>query len=268
MDLFQLFLVQLPLVVLFSSCLVLLVLALKLRQITGEDSITHLMTLFFFAASLFLSVLVSSLVEDNPDLQYWFLTVGIFMFWFLMLEMGIFYLTVFVNPNSVLPSARLYIPAILGAATTMSSVKVLENFGKGWEDYRLGFWELVIYVVAMCLVLVMVTILTYQLKEARKWYRDRPNALHFLDGVREIIMVGAGLLFLVFFSVLGWFNLKTTESVLRFSFEVSHFAMVDWLLWLQLPVHSLGFLFIIYRMLGLLRVAKDLDLSEMYNTIA
>ncbi|MHA2365418.1 MAG: hypothetical protein ACXAC7_15785 [Candidatus Hodarchaeales archaeon] len=265
--------IQLPFVILLVISLILAGLAFRLRQITGEDSIIHLMTIFLLTGLLFFSLLGAYLNIDNLDMQYWFFSLGIFAFWAVLLEMGIFYLAVFVNPNRVLPSARLYIPAILGAAATISSIRVLENYGKEYTKYDVAFWELGIYLVAVIIFIAIQGILIRELYRNRKLIQINPSNLAFVDGVREIIASGTLAIIYVFISVILWFSVKTNAAtgdtvVVEFSLLIQDFVLEDWLVYLNVPILLAVFFFVVLRMRRVNQVAKEIDINQIYNAIS
>lgn len=272
-SIFEIILIQVPFLILLGISLILSGLALKLRQITGEDSLIHLMTTFLFASLLFLSLFLAWLNINNLDLQYWVFSLGIFAFWAVILEMGIFYLAVFISPNKILPSARLYIPAILGAAATISLLRVINNFRQSWKEYSLNIWELVIYIVAVILFIILDTILVRELYRNRQLFKLNPFNMAFMDSVRQIITSGSLVVIYVFVSVVIWFFIKTSDfngsgsMLLQFSLLIQDFELVDWLVYLNIPILLITFVYISVQMRKLIKIAEKVDINEIYNAL-
>ncbi|MHA1984525.1 MAG: hypothetical protein ACW967_09240 [Candidatus Hodarchaeales archaeon] len=257
--------IEFPLFFLVLLTLVLAFLSSKFRANTGEESLFHLTIIFLFCGLLFTSIALGVLVSDNLNIQYTLFALANFSFWFIIMELGIFYLTTFLNPNKVLPSARLYFPAIQGATVVISSLKVLEIFETN-PTYSLTVWELMIYVVAFVLTLLLQSILIKELHKSRILLSDE-NHILFINSVKKIIISGTFCLVYVFCSMVIWAFLKTHNFQTPFSILISEFEIIDWLVYLNIPILIIAWIIFLWNIQKMNKIISKVNIQDIYNTI-
>lgn len=260
--------IEVPLFLLVILALILAMLSSKFRVNTGEESLFHLTIIFLFCGLLFFSIALGVALPATPEnisWQYTLFALANFSFWFIIMELGIFYLTTFVNPNKVLPSARLYIPAIHGATVVISSLNVLKIFDSN-PIYSLTIWELMIYVVAFGLTLLLQTILIKELHYSRKHFKDE-NHLIFLNSVKKIMVLGTASMIYVFSSMILWAFLKTHNFQDPFSVLVSTFEPIDWLVYLNIPILTVVWLFFLINLRKMNDIISKINIQDLYNTL-
>ena len=250
----------LPLLVLVILSIILSSISLGFRTKTGEESLFHLTIIFLFSAVLFLSIAGGVFIEGTTNQNSLFALAN-FAFWFLLMEVGIFYLTMFQNPNQILPSARLYVPAILGAAVCISSLKFLES------TFSLSQWELIIYIVAILTALLLQTILVNELRHAKKLLKNE-NHIVFISAVERIMLVGTICLVYGFSSVISWFFIRSQNLTEAFSIEFSEFLPIDWAVYFNIPILLVSWILFYWDIRRINQIMTTLDLQEIYNTIA
>ena len=261
----ELLIIVIPLFILVLLTLVQAFLASKLQANTGEESLFHLTIIFLFCGLLFFSIAIGVLIPDDIRFQYTLFGIANFSFWFIIMELGIFYITTFVNPNKVMPSARLYFPAIQGAAVVISSLKVLEFF-KEEPIYSLTVWELMIYVVAFILTLLLQSILVKELHNSRKHLSDE-NHILFINSVKKIIASGTVCLVYVFSSMVIWAFFKTHNFQTPFSLLTNEFELVDWLVYLNIPILIIVWIIFLWNIQKINKIISKVNIQDIYNTI-
>ncbi|MHA1989564.1 MAG: hypothetical protein ACW981_04890 [Candidatus Hodarchaeales archaeon] len=257
--------IEFPLFFLVLLTLVLVFLSSKFRANTGEESLFHLTIIFLFCGLLFISIALGVFVSDDINVQYTLFALANFSFWFIIMELGIFYLTTFINPNKVIPSARLYFPAIQGAAVVISSLKVLEFF-ETEPIYSLTVWELMIYVVAFGLTLLLQSILIKELHQSRILLSDE-NHILFINSVKKIIISGTICLVYVFCSMIIWAFLKTHNFQDPFSLLIAKFELIDWIVYLNIPLLIITLIIFLWNIQKMNRIISKVNIQDIYNTI-
>jgi hypothetical protein len=258
-------LIEIPLAFLVILSLILVLLSSKFRVNTGEESLFHLTIIFLFCGLLFSSIAIGVVIPDNIEIQYAIFGLANFSFWFIIMEQGIFYLTTFVNPNKVIPSARLYIPAIQGATVVISSLKVLEFFEPN-PVYSLTVWELMIYIVAFLLTLLLQSILVKELHNSGRHLTNR-NHIIFISSVKKIMILATLCIVYVFASVIIWFFLKTDNFQTGFSLLIADFEIIDWIVYLNIPILIIVWLYFLINIRKMNNIISEINIQEIYNTI-
>ena len=251
--------IVLPLLVLVLLSLIMALLIMKFKAKTGEESLLHLTAIFLFAGFLFLCIAIGVIISDQ-SIQYSLFALANFSFWFLLMELGVFYLTTFVNPNVHLPSARLYIPAIQGAAVCISSLKVLE------ANYSVNGWELMIYTVSLLTELLLQSILIKELV-ARKKFLHTKDQIIFIDSIQKIMLIGTVSILYNFSSVIIWFFVRTNNLYTHFSLLVVNFQPIDWLVYFNLPLLLVCFISLVFYITRINGIISKVDIEEIYNTL-
>lgn len=259
-ELLELMVIEIPLFFLVAFSLVLSLLSLKFRANTGEESLSHLTLIFLSCGLLFFSIALGVIFSENIDIQYKLFALANFSFWFILMEIGIFYLTTFVNPNRVLPSFRLYIPAVLGAAVVISSLKVLES------NYSLTSWELVIYIVTFFSTVFLQSILIKELHSSRKLLRV-PEHIIFINSVNKIMLVATTCLIYVFITMVTWFYLKTNNGKTPIDLSILHFEIIDWLVFLNIPLLIIAWSFFLINIKKINDIISKVKIQDIYNTL-
>ncbi len=249
----EMLLLTLPLILLAILCVFIAYYLWQHKQKVGEEaSFLHLTLIFAFGVGLFL-ILALGTVISSVELQRRFFSLGNLVSWIIFMEITMAYLSAFLNRSR--PWEK-YFPVINGLSIASAILVFLK------EDYVLDPVELVFYYMTLFVMFVIGLNSVRRLSEIIPLIKNEKNE-RFLKDIRFGFSIGGVVLAYIVFSTFSWFLFKGVTS---FDLRVTQFDVLDWLVWLNIPLILIGLL-ITLRIVRKTDFEKEVDLIEIMNLL-
>lgn len=223
------------------------------KQKVGEEaSFLHLTLIFTFGFLLFIILSIGTLIEDL-DFQRRVFALGNLVSWIIFMEITMAYLSAFLNRSR--PWEK-YFPVINGLSIASASLVFLR------QDYVLDPEELGFYYLTLLVMFVIGINSVRRVNEIIPQVQNERNQKLLKDIRLGFSMSGIILAYIVI-SSFSWFLFK---GITNFSLEITRFDLLDWIVWLNIPLVLIGLL-VTLKIVKSTDFEKEVDIIEIMNLL-
>lgn len=195
-----------------------------------ETTLFHVALVFLFGSLIFALLAFAPILSLSAPLV-WFL-VGHVVVWVIVLEIGNSYFSAFLNRSR---AVERYVLPIFGAAIGLSLIGVF-NLNFYLLASPLGI-EAGIYLVGFGSLLYILVMAYNRINLILDQFED--EELKLLNLTKKIFGVGAVSISFTFVTIVFWL---INQDIGKISLEISKWQLIDWIVYLNVPIWLLVFL--------------------------